>query len=219
MNILVIEDNKETREFLESSLRGEGYVVDTAEDGEAGLEKALANDYDLVMLDNTLPKKNGRQVCSAIRKKGKSMPIMMLSVKSEVDDKVNLFEAGVDDYMTKPFSFEELTARIKALLRRPKIIEHEILQIGDLSLDCSGHTIRRGKEELHLQQKEFSLLEYLLRKKGVAVGRAEIMEHVWDMNADPFTNTIETHILNLRRKIGDKGQIIQTVKGVGYKIG
>lgn len=220
MNLLLIEDDKEIVSSLMPQLKERGFVVDVAFDGEEGLRKAQKNNYDIVILDKGLPKKDGLEVCSGIRSTGKHMPILILSVKSEIDTKTDLLNAGADDYMTKPFSFKELMARLNALLRRPKKVEHMILRIGDIIVDIEGRTVTRGNKKLHLTTKEFSLLEYLLRNRGRAISRQEILEHVWDINADPFTNTVETHILILRRKIeGKRGdKIIQTVPNVGYKI-
>ncbi|MDD5726063.1 MAG: response regulator transcription factor [Patescibacteria group bacterium] len=220
MNLLIVEDEKEIIDFLRLSLEEEGFVVDTAEDGEIGSYKARTNKYDLILLDNNLPQKDGRQICFEIRSRGDEVPIIMLSVQSEIDSKVDLLNIGVDDYVTKPFSFEELLARIKALLRRPQKMEHRILKIDDLVLDTDSHSAQRGSKKVHLALKEFVLLEYLMRNQGQVLSRSTILEHVWDMNADPFTNTIETHILNLRRKIecNNKRKLIHTVSGVGYKI-
>jgi DNA-binding response OmpR family regulator len=220
MNILVVEDNTETLEFLKLSLGDAGFVVDAVDDGQVGLGKAIENDYDLILLDNTLPGKDGRQICQEVRKSGKHTPIMILSVKSEVDDKVGLLNDGADDYITKPFSFQELLARIRALMRRPAKIEPDVLKIEDLVLDKNSHAVKRGSRDVALSPKEFLLLEYLMKNRGRVLSRSEILEHVWDINADPFTNTIETHILNLRKKIGQKNrkEIIHTVSGMGYKI-
>ena len=220
MNLLVVEDDKETRNFLKSSLKAEGFVVDTAEDGKAGSYKASVNDYDLIVLDIELPYKNGRQICSELRASGKNMPIIMLSVKGEIDTKVDLLQTGADDYLTKPFSFTELSARIKALLRRPQKIEGEVLCIGDLVLDAGSRTVARAGKEVGLTPKEFFLLEYLMRNRGRVMSRQALLEHVWDVNADPFTNTVETHIVNLRKKLKQKNkrEIICTVSGTGYKI-
>lgn len=221
MNLLLIEDDKEIVSSLTPQLKERGFVVDVAFDGEEGLAKAQKNDYDIIILDKGLPKKDGLEVCASIRTTGKHMPILILSVKSEIDTKTDLLNAGADDYMTKPFSFKELMARINALLRRPEKVEHTTLRIGDLTADIEGRAVTRGNKKLHLTTKEFSLLEYFLRNRGKALSRQEILEHVWDINADPFTNTIETHILTLRNKIESKKgeRIIQTVPGVGYKIG
>ncbi len=206
MRILIAEDDKGIINYLKPSLEGENFIVDAVEDGEKGLYLAQTNDYDLIILDNILPKKEGYKICEEIRKDGKTVPIMMLSVKSEIETKVKLLNAGADDYVTKPFSFEELRARIKALLRRPKKIENQILKVDDLVLDKSRQTVARGKKEIYLTGKEFSLLEYLMKNQDTVLSRGMIMEHVWDMNADPFSNTIEMHILNLRRKIEQKNK-------------
>jgi len=220
MNVLIVEDDKEIVDFLKSALRAEGFVVDTALDGNDGSYKAKVNKYDLIILDVGLPHKDGRQVCSEIRSLGKTMPIIILSIKGEIETKVDLLRMGADDYIVKPFSFVELLARIQAVLRRPKEIEADILQADDIKLDVRRHTVSRGAKNIPLTPKEFFLLEYLMRNNGQVLSRAEILEHVWDMNADPFTNTIETHITSLRKKLGtkDRQEYIQTVSGSGYKI-
>ncbi len=220
MRILLIEDEKGIVDFLKPSLEAEPFVVDIAIDGERGSYLGRTNDYDLIVLDNILPKKNGLEVCKEIRKAGKTLPILVLSVKTETITKIELLNAGADDYLSKPFSLEELRARIRALLRRPKQIESEILTINDLTLDMKRCAVRRGKKEIYLTRKEFMLLEYLIRNPGIVLSRGMIMEHVWDMNADPFSNTIESHILSLRRKINFPGKkkLIHTISGRGYKI-
>ena len=220
MRILIIEDEKKIIDFLKKSLENECFVVDVAMDGEKGLYLAQTNNYNIIILDNVLPKKTGRQVCEEIRKDGKTVPIIMLSVKGETTTKVELLNAGADDYLTKPFSLEELLARIRALLRRPKQIESEVLKLDDLTLDTKRHLVKRGKKEVYLTRKEFMLLEYLMKNQGIVLSRGMILEHVWDMNADPFSNTIESHILSLRRKTDFKGtkKLIHTVPGRGYKI-
>ena len=217
MRILIIEDDKDISDFLKMSLKNECFVVDTAEDGEKGSFLALTNDYDLIILDYMLPKEDGRQVCEKIRRKGKTVPILMLSVKSEVTTKIDILNIGADDYLTKPFSFEELLARIKALLRRPKQIESEVLNINDLTLNTKKHLVKRGKKEIYLTRKQFILLEYLMKNQGTVLSRGMIMEHVWDINADPFSNTIEAHIRILRRKIDfpKRRKLIYTVPGMG----
>ena len=220
MRILVVEDEKDICDFLKKSLESECYVVDTALDGEKGIELIRDSNYDIVILDNNMPKKTGLEVCMEVRAEENNIPILMLSVQSETTTKVDLLNAGADDYLTKPFSLDELQARIKALLRRPKAIEEEILKIDDLSLDIDRHAIKRGKEEIHLTKKEFTLLAYLIRNRGIVLSRSMIMEHVWDMNVDPFSNTIESHIMSLRKKIDlpKHKKLIHTVSGRGYKI-
>lgn len=220
MRILIIEDEKEIANFLKKGLEGECFAVDTADDGEKGSFLARTNNYDLIILDYILPKKDGRQVCEEIRKKGRTVPILILSVKSETITKVDILNAGADDYLTKPYSFMELLARIKALLRRPEQIEGEIFEVDDLILDTKRHLVKRGKKEIHLTNKQFMLLEYLMKNKGAVLSRGMIMDHCWDMNGDLFSNTIETHILTLRRKINLSGKkkLINTVSGRGYKI-
>ncbi len=220
MRILIIEDDKEILNFLKSSLEAENFIVDAFEDGEQGSFAGRTNDYDLIILDYFLPKKDGRQVCADIRKDGKNVPIIMLSVESEVNTKVELLNIGADDYLTKPFSFEELLARVKALVRRPRKIENEVLIVNDLVLDAAGQTVKLKERDIYFTRKEFSLLEYLMRNQGKVLTRTMIMEHVWDMNADPFSNTVETHILNLRRKIGyeNRCKFIHTVPGRGYRM-
>lgn len=220
MRILVIEDEEGIAKFLKAGLESEYFAVDLAEDGEKGSYLAKTNDYDMIILDNMLPKKNGAEVCQEIRATGKNTPIIMLSARGEMGIKVELLNKGADDYMTKPFSLEELLARIRALLRRPHYVSSEVLTIDDLVMDTKRHTVKRGEKEIYLTRKEFMLLEYLLKHRDSVVSRGMIMEHVWDMNADPFSNTIESHILNVRKKISAKGKknLIHTLPGVGYKI-
>jgi two-component system, OmpR family, response regulator len=220
MRILIVEDDPEISNFLRSSLEAELFSVDIAADGEAGSYLARTNDYDLVILDYALPKKDGREVCSEIRQAAKSMPILMLTVRSELPDKVELLNMGVDDYLTKPFQFDELIARIRALLRRPKQIQSSILKVDDLEVDTTKFRVYRNGQEIQLTRKEFQLLEYLLKNQDNVVSRGMIMEHVWDRTGDLFSNTIETHILNLRKKIeiAGKKKLIHTVPGRGYRL-
>lgn len=220
MRVLIIEDEQDIANSLKKNLETEFFAVDIAADGEIGLKFAIANNYDIIILDNVLPKKEGIEVCRGIRLAGKKIPIIMLSAKSETETKIELLNAGADDYLTKPFSFIELLARLRALLRRPAIIEGEIMKIDDLTLDNKKHKVKRGDEEIYLTRKEFSLLEYLMKNQGDSLSRGMILEHVWDMNADPFSNTIESHILSLRKKIDSKSKkkLIHTVSGSGYKI-
>jgi len=220
MRILIIEDESSISSFLKESLQAEYFAVDIAEDGEKGAYQAAINEYDLIILDNMLPKKNGLEVCREVRSEGRTMPILILSVKSDSSKKVDFLNAGADDYMTKPFSLEELLARVRALLRRPHKIESGTFQVGDLVLDTKKGTVRRGDRDISLTRKEFMLLQYLMQNEGNVLSRGMILEHVWDMSVDIFSNTIESHILSLRKKIGDTSKIrlIQTIPGRGYKI-
>lgn len=220
MRILIIEDEKDISAFLKSGLEAEHFSIDLAYDGDEGFFLATTNEYDLIILDNMLPKRSGLEVCQDIRREGKTCPILILSVISDIPSKVKLLDAGADDYLTKPFSFEELLARLRSLMRRPKKIESDVLTIADLVLDMKKCLAVRADTEIYLTKKEFMLLEYLMRNEGTVLSRAMIMEHVWDMNADPFSNTIEAHILSLRKKIDHPfaKQLIKTVPGRGYKI-
>lgn len=220
MRALIIDDEKEVRELLSENLKAQCFAVDVAKDGTEGSYLARTNDYDIIILDNMMPGKDGLDVCTEIRATGRTVPILMLSVLSEIDRKVELLNAGADDYMIKPFSFVELMARVRALLRRPDKLEGDVLTIDDLELDTKNQSVKRGNEGIYLTRKEFMLLEYLLRNQGAVLSRSMIMEHVWDMASDPFSNTIESHVLSLRRKIhvAGKPKLIYTVSGRGYKI-
>jgi two-component system, OmpR family, copper resistance phosphate regulon response regulator CusR len=218
MRILVIDDNKDIREQLKKSLQTDCFVVDTAGDGEEGSYMARINEYDVILLDNIMPKKNGLAVCEEIRASGRSTPIIVLSIEGEVDDKVELLNAGADDYVTKPFSYKELQSRIRALLRRPQPVVTPILRVDDLELDTVNQKARRGAREIYLTRKEFALVEYLMRNCGNVISRGELMEHVWNDELDPFSNTLEAHILNLRKKIDKppRKKLICTIPGRGY---
>jgi two-component system, OmpR family, response regulator len=220
MRALIIEDDLDTQDFLKSRLEEKCFAVDTVDDGDRALYLANTNEYDIILLDYSLPHKNGYEICDELRKNEKHVPIIMISVKIEIPHKVEGFNIGIDDYMTKPFYFDELYARIQAVLRRPKVQHKAILNIDDLSLDTTKQQVRRGRESIYLTRKEFSLLEYLLLHSGSVVSRGAIMEHIWDINLDPFSNTIETHILNLRKKIDTppRKKLIHSVPGRGYKI-
>jgi DNA-binding response OmpR family regulator len=220
MRILLVEDEKEINSFVKKSLEAECYAVDSAEDGEKGMELVRANNYDLILLDNQMPKKTGLEVCNEVRSAGLNTPILILSVKSETTTKVDLLNAGADDYLTKPFSLDELFARIKALLRRPNVIKNEILQIDNLVLDANKGSVKRGSKDIYLTRKEIILLQYLMQNQGIILSRSMILEHVWDISVDPFSNTIESHILSLRKKIDIEGEkkLIHTISGRGYKI-
>ena len=218
MKILIIDDEKPIRDFLKRSLEKECYEVDGCSDGERGSQLAKSGAYDLIILDCGLPKKDGLSVCDEIRKEKINTPILTLSVQASPVTKAELLNAGADDYLSKPFSLEELIARVRALLRRPPSIKADILEIDDLILDNVKHTVYRGKHRIDLTVKEYMLLEYLLSNQGVVISRGKILEHVWDVSADPFSNTIEVHVSNLRKKINlhGKKKIIHTVSGRGY---
>jgi DNA-binding response OmpR family regulator len=219
MKILVIEDDSSIRNVLRMGLEAKSFAVDLAEDGDQGSFMARTNDYDLIILDNVLPQKMGGRVCKEIRESGKHMPIIMLSAKSEVITKVELLNLGADDYLTKPFSFEELLARMNALLRRPKRLDERIIKFKDFKLNRDRQTLEQNGKDIYLTRKEFNLLEYLLVNKSVIMSRGQIQDHVWDIQSNPFSNTIETHILNIRKKIGDKNKtFIESIPGRGYRI-
>ena len=220
MRILVIDDDPKISDFLKSNLEMELFAVDVATDGERGAFLGRCNDYDLIILDNVLPKKRGLEVCQAIREKKKGVKIIMLSALSDITTKVDLLDNGADDYLTKPFSFQELLSRVKALMRRPVVSINEIIKIGDLVIDTNNHEVMRGKKNISLTRKEFMLLEYLAKNAGRTLSQIDIMEHVWDINLDSFSDTLKSHIRNLRAKIdiGRKASIIQTVNGRGYKM-
>lgn len=220
MRILVIDDDPKISDFLKNNLETELFAVDVATDGEKGAYLGRCNDYDLIVLDNVLPKKNGLEVCKEIREKKKGVKIIMLSALSDVTTKVDLLDNGADDYLTKPFSFRELLSRVKALLRRPQVSTNEVIKIGDLVIDTNNHEVTRGKKNIGLTRKEFMLLEYLAKNAGRTLTQMDIMEHVWDMELDSFSHTLKSHVRNLRAKIdgGRKTSIIQTVNGRGYKM-
>ncbi|MDE2019367.1 MAG: response regulator transcription factor [Patescibacteria group bacterium] len=220
MRILVVEDDQQTGEILKENLEAESYAVDLEQDGAKGLYRAKTNDYDFIILDNILPNKEGSEICQELRYSGKMMPIMMLTVQDEINRKVGALNIGADDYLTKPYSYAEFSARVRALLRRPKQVEGMRLAVDDLILDKEKGIVSRAGREIYLTGKEFALLEYLMKNHGRLVTRGMILEHVWDNNGDLFSNTIETHILRLRRKIDlrNKRRLIHTVPGRGYRI-
>ncbi len=220
MRILVIDDDPKISDFLKNNLEAELFAVDVATDGEKGAYLGRCNDYDLIVLDNVLPKKNGLEVCREIREKKKGVKIIMLSALSDITTKVDLLDNGADDYLTKPFSFRELLSRVKALLRRPTVSTEEVIKIGDLIINTNNHEVTRGKKNIGLTRKEFMLLEYLAKNAGRTLTQIDIMEHVWDMELDSFSQTLKSHVRNLRAKIdgGRKTSIIQTVNGRGYKM-
>lgn len=220
MRALIVEDQKDLRETLADNLRTECFAVDTARDGTEGSYMARTNDYDIILLDNMLPEKSGTTVCTEIRRTGRAVPILMLSVLNDSWQKVALLNAGADDYLIKPYSFDELMARVRALLRRPTNLVGDIMTVDDLTIDTKQQSVKRDERGIYLTRKEFMLLAYLMRHQGTVLSRGMIMEHVWDMGSDPFSNTIESHIRGLRKKIERSGsrKLIHTVPGRGYKL-
>ncbi len=219
MKILIIEDDEYLRLTLKQALEADMFTVDHMPDGVNGSYMARTNVYNLIVIDYILPGKNGLEIVKEIRAAGLQCPIMMISVRGEVEDKVNLLEHGADDYLAKPFSYPEFRARVHALTKRNYKISEEILTIDDLTIDTRRIEITKSGERVYLTRKEFGILQTLSRKRGQVVSRQEIVEEVWDMNSDPFSNTVEAHMRNLRRKIDSPNrQIIQTIPGRGYKM-
>lgn len=220
MRILIIEDDEFLRETLKKHLSASGYIVDATEDGDTGSYIARTNKYDLIILDNLLPKKNGFQVSHDIRSENIRTPILVLSVIDDSEEKVKFLENGSDDYMTKPFVFAELLARIRALSKRQYSIDEPVLTLDDLTLDTRSQTVIRGGKGVYLTRKEYLILEYMAKRPGQVVTRSEILDGAWNNDIDPFSNTIEAHIRNLRKKIekGNRKRYIQTVPGRGYKL-
>jgi heavy metal response regulator len=219
MRILVVEDEKRIADFLSRGLEGAGYAVDTAPNGSTGIDLIHATDYDLVILDLMLPDMNGLHVLEKIRNRKVGPPVLILSAKGALDDRVKGLEQGADDYLTKPFAFVELLARVRALLRRGQPAP-ERLVVADLTLDCVRRKVTRGNEPIELAPKEFGILEYMMRNKGRPLSRTMIVEHVWDMDYDGLTNIVDVYIRHLRSKIDDRfpQKLIQTVRGIGYMI-
>ncbi len=218
MKILIVEDEQKTGDYLRQGLSEAGFVTDLARDGVDGLHLALTGDYDLVVLDVMLPRLDGWQVLREIRAKGRHTPVLFLTARDQVEDRVKGLEFGADDYLVKPFAFSELLARVRALLRRGKASEPELLQIADLELDLLRRRVTRGGRRVELTAKEFALLELLLRRQGEVLPRSLIASQVWDMNFDSDTNVIEVAMRRLRAKIDDafEPKLIRTVRGMGY---
>jgi heavy metal response regulator len=218
MRILVIEDEVKIAQFVKRGLKEEGYAVDVANDGEEGHFLLSSNDYDIIILDLMLPKIDGLTLCRTLRKDGNQTPIIMLTAKDTVKDKVKGLDSGADDYLPKPFAFEELLARVRVLLRKKDSRVQTQLKVDDLALDLLTHKVTRGDREIDLTVKEYALLEYLMRNAGNIVTRTMISEHVWDINFDTFTNVIDVYINYLRNKVdsGFENKMIHTVRGKGY---
>ena len=219
----MVEDEKRISASIKKGLEQETFAVDTAFDGEAGFDLAITEDYDVIILDLMLPKLDGLEVCRRLRKNKNHSPILMLTAKSQLHDRVNGLNAGADDYLIKPFAFTELLARIKALTRRPKGSLDALLAADGLKLNTLTYEVSREGKEIRLSKKEFSLLEYLLRNKGQILTKEQIIDHVWDYEADVLPNTVEVYIGYLRNKIDKpfekKDPLILTVRGFGYKVG
>jgi DNA-binding response OmpR family regulator len=221
VRILVAEDDRPVASFLKKGLEAEHYAVDIVPDGQEALYMAEEYDYDLVLLDLVLPKMDGLQVLRQIRNRKKNLPVLVLTGRSRVEDRVKGLDLGADDYMVKPFAFRELTARVRALLRRGDIPADFRLQVEDLEMSMVERTVRRGERKIELTPKEFGLLEYLMRNQGRAVSRPMIIEHVWNFSFDTMTNVVDVYINYLRKKVdgGETQRLIHTVRGVGYRIG
>ncbi|HLP62396.1 MAG TPA: response regulator transcription factor [Candidatus Deferrimicrobium sp.] len=220
MRILIVEDDKKVAGFLRRGLKEERYAIDVCYDGEEALFQSQVNQYDLIILDVMLPKKNGFAVCKQIREEGNLTPILMLTARDQLEDKIKGLQEGADDYLTKPFAFEELLARIKALLRRTQDYKTKTMKVGGLELDPVSRKVTREDKPVSLTGKEYALLEYLMRNKGRIITQTMIIDHVWDMNFDGLSNVVNVYINHLREKI-DKGfpqKYIHTIRGVGYKI-
>lgn len=218
MRLLLVEDEPRVAGFIAKGLREQSYAVDISPDGEDAVYRACASDYDLVILDVMLPRKDGYAVCRELRSRGFRPPILMLTARDAVDDRVTGLDAGADDYLSKPFEFKELLARIRALLRRPSEIRPELLQVSDLVLDTAGHGVTRAGHRIELTAKEYALLEFLVLRENRVVNREQIAQHVWDESFDPLSNIIDVYVRRLRAKIdeGFSPPLIHTRRGEGY---
>jgi DNA-binding response OmpR family regulator len=220
MRILLVEDEPKVAGFVKRGLTAERYAVDVSGDGREGWELAETYPYDLIILDLMLPTLEGREVLQRIRKKNTSVPVLVLTARDAVDDKVKLFETGADDYLTKPFAFAELLVRVKALLRRGPVNRSSTLRVGDLELDRLTQQVRRAGRRIELSTKEYQLLEYLMQNAGRVMSRNMIIEHVWDQSFDGATNIVDVYVRHLRAKVDDEHEfkMLRTVRGSGYMI-
>lgn len=220
MRILLVEDEPSAAKMLAKGLREHTYAVDIAPDGETALEQAFINDYDLIILDVMLPHKDGFEVCRQLRTSGTKIPIIMLTARDAVENRIEGLDAGADDYLVKPFHFRELLARVRALLRRSPSLRPDLINIADLTVDTQARQVWRGGNLLELTAKEYALLEYLARRVNEVVSRADIAEHVWDEKFDPFSNLIEVYIQRVRRKVDESHpvKLIRTRRGEGYML-
>lgn len=220
MRILLVEDDRRIAGFVAKGLREQAYAVDVVSEGDAAVYKLSINAYDAVILDVMIPGRDGFQVCREVRKMGIAVPLIMLTARDTVQDRITGLDSGADDYLTKPFAVTELLARLRALLRRGRVVRPATIRIADLVLDTRAQRATRNGRLLRLTTKEYALLEYLVREEGRVVSRAEIAEHVWDENFDPLTNLIDVHINRLRRKVdsGFSSRLIHTRRGAGYMV-
>ena len=218
MRILLVEDEPSAARMMAKGLREQTYAVDIAQDGEGALYQANVNDYDLIILDIMLPGKDGFEVCRELRAAGSPVPVLMVTARDTIDDRVEGLDTGADDYLTKPFDFRELLAHIRALLRRGQSLQPDTIKVDDLEIDTMARQVRRGGRGVYLTAKEYALLEYLARHAGEVVARGDIAEHVWDESFDPFSNLIEVYVQRLRRKIDDghATKLLHTRRGAGY---
>jgi DNA-binding response OmpR family regulator len=220
MRILVVEDNRRLNTSLKTSLEEDGYAVDVAYDGDEGEDFALAAPYDLILLDVMLPKKDGFSLCRDLRQQGIHAPILMLTARDAVDDRIDGLDSGADDYLVKPFSMNELRARLRALLRRNKPEKTALLQVGDLSMDPANHQVQRGNTPIDLTPREFAILEYMMRSPNRILTREMIEMHVWNFDFISGSNVVDVYIRRLRRKIDNlyEFKLLETVRGVGYRL-
>jgi two-component system, OmpR family, copper resistance phosphate regulon response regulator CusR len=221
MRLLLVEDDSRIARFVAKGLREQAYAVDVATNGEDALYQAAINSYDLIVLDVLIPGKNGFEVCRELRRAGHKVPILMLTARDAVEDRIAGLDHGADDYLTKPFEFRELLARLRALSRRSAEIRPAQISVADLLLDTGAQSVSRGGRVIALTTKEYALLEFLARNAGRVVGRAEIAEHVWDESFDPFSNLIEVYVNRIRRKIDSNSTkpLLHTRRGAGYFFG
>lgn len=220
MRLLFVEDDRKVADFVSRGLRAERFAVDLAYDGQEGLEFARIYDYDLLILDLMLPKLNGTELLQRVRRKNSTIPILILTANDSTEQKVSNFEAGADDYLTKPFDFSELLVRVKALLRRGPVNRNSTLRVKDLELDRLSQQVRRSGQRIELTAKEYALLEYLMLNSGRVFSRTMILEHVWDQSFEGVTNIVDVYVRHLRSKVDDpfSQKLIHTVRGVGYCI-
>ena len=220
MRILVVEDERKLAGVIRRGLEEQGYAVDLAYDGEEGLELAEVEPYDLVLLDIMLPKLDGLEVCKRLRARRRNMPVLMLTARDAVDDRVAGLDAGADDYLVKPFAFRELLARVRALLRRDGLSKDPVLRVGDLELDTVRHEVRRAGRPVELTSKEYAILEYFARNPNRVLTRTQIAEHVWDYDFVAMSNVVDVYVRYLRRKLGDEQEprLLRTIRGTGYQL-